>query len=774
MGGPSEQAGPARARPAGGPAEEPEQVLQGVVERVTFRSPDTGYTVLALTPEAGHAPAAGLFAALGGRAAAVGRAPEAVEGDRLRLRGRWEEHPQHGRRFAFDSWEPLVPLGREGLERYLASSRFPGIGPTLAQRIVTHLGPAALGRIAHEAGALAGVRGLRPALAAELAARVREELGHQELLAFLLGLGLNAGQVEAAARALGPGAERVLRADPYVLARRVPGVGFLTADAVAVRLGLDPASRERRAAALLHALEHAGAEGHTLQRASQLFALARGLLREEIDDAALADALLALDAAGEVALERGLAADAGDPLVYPSALFTCETRLAANLLALADAGPVPALAGPAELEAAARAAGLALHPDQARAVLGLLAAPVALLTGGPGVGKTSIVRLVCALAERAGRSVLLASPTGRAAKRLAEASGREASTIHRLLGFEPRGGGFQHDAANPLRADVVVVDEISMLDLALAHHLVKAVQPPTRLLLVGDPDQLPSVAPGNVLADLLESGRFPVHRLTRVFRQQKDGLIVHNAHRILEGRLPELPRAPDADGAPGDFFFFGAEGEEECAARLVEVATRRIPARFGLDWARDVQVLAPMYRGPCGVDALNERLRAELPAGGRELTWSGRAWREGERVIQTRNDYERGVFNGDMGRIVHVAPDGKRVRVRFPERELDYAPTALRDLQRAFAVTVHRAQGAEFPAVVMPLVMQHAMMLRRHLLYTAVTRAQRLLVLVGSRRALELAVAQAERGGRESALCERLRRGPERDRGSPARAAEPR
>jgi exodeoxyribonuclease V alpha subunit len=368
------------------------------------------------------------------------------------------------------------------------------------------------------------------------------------------------------------------------------------------------------------------------------------------------------------------------------------------------------------------------------------------------------VRLVVALAEADGARVRLASPTGRAAKRLAEATGRAASTIHRLLGFDPQGGGFVHDDRKPLEAELIVVDEVSMLDVVLAHHLFKAVRPKTRVLLVGDPNQLPSVAPGNVLRDLLESECMSVFRLTRIHRQERGSLIVTNAHRMLAGQEPELPERGDA---AADFYFFPAEDAERTAERVVDVVAHRIPQRFGLDWVRDVQVLAPMYKGDCGVDALNERLRAELGPGP-ELRIGERVWREGDRVIHTRNDYEREVFNGDMGRVVSVTDEG--LRVTFPEREVEYGRDSLSDLQPAFAVTVHRSQGSEYPAVVIPLVPQHHMMLQRNLLYTAVTRARRLVVLVGSRRAIRTAIANAEQSLRRSALGRRIRAAVEESR----------
>jgi len=744
--------------PASGPPSRPSSPettsLRGTVEGITYQHPESLYTVLRVTLEE-EGPPEGLFRDRNPRDRliyAVGRSPEVPEGARVALEGEWRVHPRHGPQFHFRTIQTLPPVGRAGVTRYLASKHFPGIGPVLAERIVTTLGPEAMERIDADPDCLRRVPGLRRASRERLVEAVRGLRSERELQAFLYGLELNAAQVVEATRALGPGAEAALRRDPYVLAKVVRGIGFSSADRAAQHLGFAPEAPERRRAALAFALEEATSGGHTCLDREGLGRRAADLLGGDVPETALEAELAGLELAREIVVERELRP--GTVLVYPPALATCERELAANLAALAASGPLRPLATPDAVAQAERTARIELHPDQRAAVAGCLAHPVVLLTGGPGVGKTTIVRLVVELAERAGLGVVLASPTGRAAKRLGEATGRPASTIHRLLGWDPREHRFQHDARTPLAAGLVVVDEISMLDVVLAHHLVKAVQPPTRLVLVGDPDQLPSVSPGNVLADLLASGRIPVYRLSQVFRQEGASLIVANAHRILAG---ELPRWPARDDPTGDFYFFPAESDVQAAERTLEVVTARIPRRFGLDWSSEVQVLSPMYRGACGVDALNDGLRAALGAGGGEIRWRERLWRVGDRVIQTRNDYDKQVFNGDMGRIVEVQADGPSLTVRFPERDVVYGPESLGDLSCAFAITVHRSQGGEFPAVVVPLVTQHFPMLQRNLLYTAITRARRLVVLVGQVRALELAVANAEQSARESTLAERLR-----------------
>ena len=741
-------------RPGGSAEGESGAVLQGTVQRVTYWDPDSLYTVLKVHPERGFGDPETLLGLQTERSTAVGHGPEVGEGVRVRLEGRWGAHPTHGRQFRFDHLKVLPPVDRQGLVRYLSSKAFRGVGPKLAERIVDRLGSTALSKIREDPAALDGIEGLRPKVRDELSAAVRAALGSQELFAFLLGAGLGPWQVDAVIRELGADCEPRIRANPYLLAKGIAGIGFRTADRVALELGIAEDAPERRRAAIGFALERASSDGHCLLPEERLIEATAELLRGVAAKEDLADDVAALARNREVIVEEGLREHNEERLVYLPALHTCESRLAEGLGHLVATGPARPLADLAGLRAAEAEEGIELHPEQRQAVLGLLSHPVALLTGGPGVGKTTITALVVQLAEAAGCKVQLASPTGRAAKRLSEACGRDASTIHRLLGFEPGTRRFAHHASNPLEVDVLIVDEVSMLDLVLAHHLVKAVQPPTRLVLIGDPDQLPSVAAGNVLADLLDSERIPVWRLQHIHRQGQGSLIVKNAHRILAGEMPELPKSVDN---ATDFFFFSADNPQSTADRLVDVVTARMPRRFGLDWVNQVQVLSPIYRGECGVDRLNARLREAAGIGGREIRGGGRTWRTGDRVIHTRNDYKKEVFNGDMGRITRIDADGRGLTVRFPEREVYYDREEFGDLQPAFAITVHRSQGGEFPAVVMPVIAQHAIMLQRNLLYTAITRARKLVVLVGSRRALGMAIGNAVVSERESALAWRLR-----------------
>lgn len=728
-------------------------VLQGEIEIVTFHNAETQYSVLRIAPEEGFDDPQASTLWRSTRVTAVGALDRPSAGQRLKLVGQWVSHRAHGRQFQFESCEPLPPLGIEGTVRYLASDAFEGIGETLARRIVDKLGPNAIAVIHDEPERLGGVVGLRGPVREALVQAVKAEYARHKLNAFLRGVGLGPRQSAAVLRKLGPEAEALIRADPYRLAGAVTGIGFLIADRIARELGFALDGPERTRAALLHALRSAADDGHTLLGELRLTETASELVQLDLPAERFERALTELIDSEEIVADGEVAP--GERALYLPHLAASERGLAGNVLRLVDSAGVQPLAGERELERFERDSGFQLDPDQRRAVLGLLSSGIALLTGGPGVGKTTIVRCVVALAEGAGARVKLASPTGRAAKRLAEATGRQASTVHRLLHYDPETGAFAHDQRKPLTCDLLVIDETSMLDVVIAHHLFKAIGSGTRVVLVGDPDQLPSVAPGNVLVDLIAARRLPTFRLTHIHRQGRGSLIVANAHRILAGELPQLPERGDL---AADFYFFPAEDPRRCAERVVEVVTERIPRSFGFEWASSVQVLAPMYKGECGVDALNERLRAALGPASEEFRLGARSWRVGDRVIHTRNDYDKEVFNGDMGRITAIDEAG--VTVRFPEKQVVYAPDELADLQPAFAVTVHRSQGSEYEAVVIPLVAQHFLMLQRNLLYTAVTRARKLLVLVGSERALRMAIDNAEPSARVSGLARRLTVGP--------------
>lgn len=737
----------------GGASAEELVALQGLIDVITYHDERTLYSVLRVVPEKGYeGPADGeLFGPT--RVTAVGKASEPTEGTRVRLWGRWGRHATHGTQFEFERMEVLLPTDRKGLVRYLSSKAFEGIGEVTAGRIVDALGTDTLTRISEDPEALVGIKGLKPHIADNLRRTLAQQMEMHQALAYLLGLGLGPLQARKVLERFGAETEATIKADPYRLAD-VTGIGFATADRMAQAGGIEPLDPRRLQAGILYSLEESADQGHSCRPVASLFEETRERLslppRQELEST-----LTALLAAKRVQVEHailGLEAPTDEGAhVYLPWLYHSERQLAESLDRKLRETVSP-LATPEKLQVAEKASRLELDPAQREAVLTLLAAPLGLLTGGPGVGKTTIVRLLVALAETAGARIELASPTGRAAKRLSEATGKPAKTVHRLLGFAPGGAGFTRNASDPLEADLVIIDEISMLDVGLAYHLMQAVDRGTRVLLVGDPDQLPSVTAGNVLADLLRSQLVPTARLTRIFRQSAQSLIVQNAHRLLAGQSLEFPEKGDLHR---DFYFFSSPDAAPTADLLIDIVTRRLPQTFDVNWQEDVQVIAPMYKGECGVDRLNERLREAQNVAGREVEMGTRKWRTGDRVIHTRNDYEREVFNGDMGRIVTITAEGV-ITVRFPDQDVVYSGSQLSDLHPAFAITVHRSQGGEFPVVVIPLVTQHWMMLRRNLLYTAITRAKRLLVLVGSPQALEMALTNIEDQDRTSLLAERL------------------
>lgn len=727
-------------------------VVEGVLERITYANEESGYTVARVDTGRG---AGDLLTVVG---ALLGAQP----GESLRMEGRWGSHPQYGKQFTVENYTTVLPATIQGIRRYLGSGLIKGIGPRIADRIVEHFGTDTLDVIETQPARLVEVPGLGPKRTKLIGAAWEEQKAIKEVMVFLQGVGVSTSIAVRIYKKYGDASISVVRNEPYRLAADVWGIGFLTADRIAQSVGIPHDSPERVKAGLQYALSQSTDQGHCFLPEEQLIADAVKLLG--VDTGLVIDCLgeLAADPEG-VVREKVPGGEEGAPVtaVYLVPFHRAEISLAGRLTRLlrTDQDRMPAFQDvdwDKALAWLARRTGAELAPEQQQAVRLALTQKVAVLTGGPGCGKSFTVRSVVELARAKKAKVVLAAPTGRAAKRLSELTGAEASTVHRLLELKP-GGDAAYDADRPLDADLVVVDEASMLDLLLANKLVKAVPPGAHLLLVGDVDQLPSVGAGEVLRDLLdESGPVPAVRLTRIFRQAQQSGVVTNAHRINSG-------VPPLTTGLADFFLFAEEDSEEAGRLTVDVAARRIPAKFGLDPRRDVQVLTPMHRGPAGAGALNGLLqqavtpaRPDLP----ERRFGGRVFRVGDKVTQIRNNYEKGrngVFNGTVGVVTALDSDEQRLTVRTDEdEEVPYDFDELDELAHAYAVTIHRSQGSEYPAVVIPVTTSAWMMLQRNLLYTAVTRAKRLVVLVGSRKALGQAVRTVSAGRRCTALDHRL------------------
>ncbi|MFD6042166.1 ATP-dependent RecD-like DNA helicase [Streptomyces koyangensis] len=726
-------------------------VLEAVLERITYANEENGYTVARVDTGRGG----------GDLLTVVGALLGAQPGEALRMEGRWGSHPQYGKQFTVENYTTVLPATVQGIRRYLGSGLIKGIGPRIADRITEHFGVDTLDIIETDAKRLVEVPGLGPKRTKMIAAAWEEQKAIKEVMVFLQGVGVTTSIAVRIYKKYGDASISVVRNQPYRLAADVWGIGFLTADRIAQAVGIPHDSPDRVKAGLQYALSQSSDQGHVYLPEDRLIADAVKLL--QVDTGLVIDCLGELAADEEGVVREKVPGPDGEPVtaVYLVPFHRAEVSLAAQLLRLLRAPDdrMPAFRD-VDWEKAlgwlARRTGTELAPEQRDAVRLALTEKAAVLTGGPGCGKSFTVRSIVELARAKGAKVVLAAPTGRAAKRLAELTGAEASTVHRLLELRP-GGDAAYDRERPLDADLVVVDEASMLDVLLANKLVKAVAPGAHLLFVGDVDQLPSVGAGEVLRDLLaDGGPIPSVRLTRIFRQAQRSGVVTNAHRINAG-TPPLTQGLD------DFFLFVEDDTEEVGRLTVDVAARRVPARFGLDPRRDIQVLAPMHRGPAGAGALNGLLqqaitpaRPDLP----EKRFGGRVFRVGDKVTQIRNNYEKGlngVFNGTVGVVTALNAEEQRLTVLTDEdEEVPYDFDELDELAHAYAVTIHRSQGSEYPAVVVPVTTSAWMMLQRNLLYTAVTRAKKLVVLVGSRKAIGQAVRTVSAGRRCTALGHRL------------------
>jgi exodeoxyribonuclease V alpha subunit len=689
-----------------------QEVLAGSVERVTFYNPENGFCVLRAKAR-GHRD----LVTVTGQAATISA------GEWITASGEWINDRTHGQQFKARFLKTSEPTSIEGIEKYLGSGMIRGIGPAYAKKLVHTFGEKVFDTIQAEPDRLREVPGIGPMRAKRITDAWAEQRAVREIMLFLHQNGVGTARAVRIYKTYGSDAVQVMTENPYRLTRDIRGIGFKTADAIAMKLGIEKTALIRLRAGISSALAEAMDEGHCGLPTEKLIPLAEELL--EAPKELILTALELEQSEGAVVADK-----VGDtPCIFLAGLYRAEQNIADRLLRLVNSRlPWPWIDEAKAVPWVEKRSGLRLADSQRAAIRLALMAKVLVITGGPGVGKTTIVKSILGILSAKGVKLLLCAPTGRAAKRMTEATGVEAKTIHRLLEVDPKGGGFKRNVDNPLDCDLLVVDEASMVDVILMQALMKATPDSAALLIVGDIDQLPSVGPGQVLADIIGSGAAPVVRLTEVFRQAAASRIILNAHRINQGAMPDL----SPPGADSDFYFVPAEEPETAVSRILELVKIRIPKRFGLDPIRDIQVLCPMNRGGVGARSLNIGLQAALnPAGERKVERFGWTFAPGDKVMQIENDYDKEVYNGDIGYIDDVDSEAGELMATFDGRSVTYGFGELDTLVPAYAATMHKSQGSEYPAVVIPVMTQHYAMLQRNLLYTGMTRGKRLVVLVG-------------------------------------------
>ncbi len=714
-------------------------VICGILERITYYNEENDFLVAKLKEKGKK-----------DLTTVVGNLAGLNPGESLKLYGRWVHNYKYGPEFRVEKYEVVVPATVHGIEKYLGSGLIKGIGPVMARRIVSLFGLDTLEVIENRPEELSRVGGIGEKRIAMIVRAWQEQKEIKDIMVFLQGHGVSAAHAAKIYKKYGSESIRVVKENPYRLAADIHGIGFITADRIARSLGIDPRSVMRAEEGLVYFLNGAADQGHTCYPLEEAIKETASLLEVEPD---------IVREAAESLIRRGRAvtdtSGSGEKMIYLAPFYAAETLLAQRLARLACAVRT---SSPFDVQKAVTWAekrlGVELAEKQKQAVELALQKQVLVITGGPGTGKTTIIRAIIEILAALRQKVVLAAPTGRAAKRMQEATGREAKTVHRLLEYNPQKGGFTRDQQNPLEADAVILDEVSMIDVLLMHHLLKAVPPRASLILVGDTNQLPSVGPGTVLKDIVESGCFETVTLNEIFRQAKESKIVTNAHLINAGKFPDLRRPPE--NVLGDFYFIEEEEPEKIVKKIVALCAKNIPARYSFHPLKEIQVLAPMNRGQLGVGALNEVLSEALNPAGQKLTRGHKTFKVGDKVMQVVNNYQKEVFNGDIGFVISFDEEEQELRVDFDGRAVVYDFSELDELVLAYAISVHKSQGSEYPAVVMPVVTQHFLMLQRNLLYTAITRGKKLVVLLGTKKALAIAVKNNKTQKRYGLLKERL------------------
>ncbi|MBA7625606.1 ATP-dependent RecD-like DNA helicase [subsurface metagenome] len=714
--------------------------LEGHIESITYTNEENGYTIARVKAQGIDKPVT-----------VIGNLVSPTPGETIRMKGEWSRHPKYGRQFKIVSYQSSVPAAVEGIEKYLGSGLIKGIGPEMAKRIVQRFGEKTLSVIENEAEKLTQVEGIGKKRIEMIRAAWDEQKEIRGVMIFLRSHDVSPGYAAKIFRQYGNHSIEVVTENPYRLAEDIFGIGFLTADRIAANMGFARDSEERAEAGILHVLSQCVDEGHVCYPSVPLLQKCQKIL--QIDREIIARNLDRLIRNEKLILDQLQGLPEGEKALYLPPYYVSETGIAANLAGLQEHPKgIRQIDSERALQWVQQRLDITLAENQVKAIENALENKLLVVTGGPGTGKTTIMKAILAILSRVGTRIMLAAPTGRAAKRLSEAAGYEAKTIHRLLEYNLRAGGFRKNQHDPLQCNLLIVDEASMIDTVLMHHLLKAVPPQASLILVGDVNQLPSVGAGNVLKDIIASGRVPVVELNEIFRQAKESQIVVNAHRINLGIAPSF----EPSSQESDFYFIKQEDPEKVVEIILELARERIPRRFHLDPVDDIQVLTPMHRGAVGVENLNRVLQDALNPGQNGIPRGNKVFKDHDKVMQIRNNYQKDVFNGDIGRITAVQTETRKVTVCFDGREVGYEFGELDQIALAYAVSVHKAQGCEFPAVVIPIMTQHYMLLQRNLLYTAVTRGKQLVVLVGTGKALHIAVKNDKTRHRYTLLRERL------------------